>query len=87
MIKSALQTTISNGDGRITTAIRHSDRSDFLLKMNIRLALAGVPLSMHNQLRIILMDIILNGLLCILIILGWLCMGRPPLPLGLQNIA
>ena len=39
----------------------------------LRLALAGVPLSMHNQLRIILMDITLNGLLCIRVILGWLC--------------
>jgi len=83
MIKSTLQTTISNGDDRITTAIRNSVRTDILSTMTTWLALAGAPRSMHNQLRIILMDITLNGLLCIRIILGWLCMGSPPLPPGL----
>jgi len=43
---------------------------------NIR-EVPGGPLSPHNQLRIILMDITLYGLLCIRIILGWLCRLSP----------
>jgi len=40
---------------------------------------------MLDQLRIILMDIKLNGLLCIRIILDWLCVGFPPLPSRLMK--
>jgi len=32
------------------------------------------------------MDITLDGLLCIRIILGWLCMGTPPLSLGIWTV-
>ena len=44
----------------------------------ITLTVPERPLSLHNQLRIIQMDITLNGLLCIRIMLGWLC--RLPFP-------
>jgi len=43
-------------------------------------SIAGVTQSMHNQLRIILMDIPLNGLSHMRIILGWMCVGSLPFP-------
>jgi len=64
-------------DDHLVAYSRNSTGTDFLLIMNMRLALAGAPRSMHNQLRIILMDITLSGLLCIRIILGWLRIDSP----------
>ena len=71
---------IHSGDDRrhIVTSGTLLKLTRILPKMKIWLALMGAPLSMHNQLEIILMDITLNGLLCIRIILDWLC--RLPIP-------
>jgi len=75
---------VPSWDDHPAAYIRISAKTDILPKINIWLLLTGAPLSMHNQLRIILMDVTLNELLCIRIILGWLCMGSLPFPWVLQ---